>query len=178
MSHYAEFRVSVNKSAVQFHNQGSNHSAWFAHLTRLGLPAQSMVMEITQGLLLDANAAITGQLHEFSNAGMQISIDDFGGGHSMPAFLNQFKIDYIKIDQSFVGNLSPDSDDLAICESIISMAHKLGMKVVAEGVETAVQRDLLLKAGCDFGQGYLFSKPVPAEEFERLVFQQDGRLNR
>ena len=177
MSHYAEFKISVNKSAVQFRNHGSNHSEWFAHLTKLGLPAQSIVMEITQGLLLDANATITDQLLEFRDAGMQISIDDFGAGHSTPAFLNKFKIDYIKIDQSFVGKLSPDSEDMHICESIISMAHTLGMRVIAEGVETEGQRDLLAAIGCDFGQGYLFSRPVPAEEFEKLVFQQDGRLN-
>ena len=177
MSHYAEFRVSVNKSAVQFHHQGSNHSAWFDHLSRLGLPAQSIVMEITQGLLMDANAVITDQLLEFREVGMQISLDDFGSGHSTPAFLSQFKLDYIKIDESFVAKLLPGSDDLAICEAIISMAHKLDMKVVAEGVETEGQRDLLIKAGCDFGQGYLFSKPIPAEEFEQLIFQKGGRLN-
>jgi diguanylate cyclase (GGDEF)-like protein/PAS domain S-box-containing protein len=177
MSHYAEFKISVNKSAVQFRNHGSNHSAWFAHLTKLGLPAQSIVMEITQGLLLDANTAITDQLLEFRDAGMQISVDDFGADHPTPALLNRFKIDYIKIDQSFVGGLSPDSEDMRLCESIVAMAHALGMRVIAEGVETEAQRDLLAGIGCDFGQGYLFSRPVPAGEFERLVFGQDGRLS-
>jgi len=162
---------------VQFRNHGSNHSAWFAHLTKLGLPAQSIVMEITQGLLLDANTAITDQLLEFRDAGMQISIDDFGIDHPTPAFLNRFKIDYIKIDQSFVGGLSPGSEDMHLCESIVAMAHALGMRVVAEGVETEGQRDLLAGIGCDFGQGYLFSRPVTAEEFERLVFRQEGRLS-
>lgn len=176
-AHYADFKVSVNKSALQFRNQAGNQSAWFTHLTRLNLPAQSIVMEVSQGLLLDANAVITNQLLEFRDAGMQISLDDFGADHSTPAFLNQFKIDYIKIDQSFVGKLAPDSDDLAICESIISMAHKLGMKVVAEGVETEEQRDLLVTVKCDFGQGYLFSKPVPPEDFEHLVFHGKSRLN-
>ncbi len=177
ISYYSEFRVSVNKSAVQFHTQGSDHSAWFSHLTKLGMPAHSMVMEITQGLLLDANTDITEQLHELRDAGMQISLDDFGAGHSTPAFLNQFKIDYIKIDQSFVARLSPDSDDLSICEAIISMSHKLGMKVIAEGVETEGQRDFLVKAGCDFGQGYLFSKPVSADEFEKMIFPKHGLLS-
>jgi diguanylate cyclase (GGDEF)-like protein/PAS domain S-box-containing protein len=175
VSHYAEFRVSVNKSSAQFHNQDGKHSAWLAHLTKLGLPAQSIVMEITQGLLLEADDAITDQLAEFHDAGMKISLDDFGAGQSVPAFFDQFKIDYIKIDQPFVGSLSADSEELAVCEAIISMAHKLGMKVVAEGVETAGQRDLLLKAGCDFGQGYLFSKPLSAGEFENLIFH-DTRI--
>ncbi|MFZ4702224.1 MAG: putative bifunctional diguanylate cyclase/phosphodiesterase, partial [Candidatus Methylumidiphilus sp.] len=176
MAHYAEFKVSVNKSAVQFRNHDNAHSEWFAHLTKLGLPAQSMVMEITQGVLLDATASLAEQLLEFRDAGMQISLDDFGAGHSTPAFLSQFKLDFIKIDQSFVANLASDSDDLAICEAIISMSHKLGMKVIAEGVETVVQRDLLRQAGCDYGQGYLFSRPVSAEAFEQLIFRNEGRL--
>ena len=175
-SHCAEFRVSVNKSAVQFHNPRSNHSAWFAHLTKLGLPAKSIVMEITQGLLLDANADIAEQLLEFRDAGMQIAVDDFGAGHLKPKFLSQFLIDYVKIDQSFVNTLPASAEDQAICAEIIAMAHKLGVKVVAEGVETEEQRNLLLAAGCDFGQGYWFSKPVTVEEFEQLVFQGDGRI--
>ena len=176
-SHCAEFKVSVNKSAVQFHNPRSNHSAWFAHLTKLGMPAKSIVMEITQGLLLDANAAIAEQLLEFRDAGMQIAIDDFGAGHLKPKFLSQFLIDYVKIDQSFVSKLPTSAEDQAICAEIIAVAHKLGVKVVAEGVETEEQRDLLLAAGCDFGQGYWFSKPVTVEEFEQLVFQGDGRIS-
>jgi EAL domain-containing protein (putative c-di-GMP-specific phosphodiesterase class I) len=174
MSHHAEFRISVNKSSVQFLNHGNNQSAWLAHLTKLGLPAHTMVMEITQSLLLEASHTITDQLIEFRNAGMQISLEDFDIDHSPPAFADQLKIDYIKINPSFVSNLSPDSEDMAVCEAIISMAHKLGMKVIAEGVETAEQRGLLIAADCDFGQGYLFSKPVPAEEFEKLIFHTDG----
>ena len=174
ISQCTEFKISVNKSPVQFQSQGSNHSAWFAHLANLGMTAQSIVMEITQGLLLDASSALSDQLLEFRNAGMQISIDDFGTGCSTPVFSNQIKIDFIKIDQSFVRGLTAESTDSVICEAIISMAHKLGIKVVAEGVETEEQRDLLLKAGCDFGQGYLFAKPVPVEEFEALLCQKDG----
>ena len=78
-------------------------------------------------------------------------------------------IDYIKIDRSFVCNLAPDSPDLALCEGIVMMAHQLGLKVVAEGIETEAQRALLQAAGCDYGQGYLFSRPVPAEDFEVLL---------
>ena len=174
ISQCTEFKISVNKSSVQFQSQGSNHSAWFAHLANLGMSAQSIVMEITQGLLLDASRALSDQLLEFRNAGMQISIDDFGAGYSTPVFSNQIKIDFIKIDQSFVRGLAADSADSVICEAIISMAHKLGVKVVAEGVETEEQRDLLLKAGCDFGQGYLFAKPVPVEEFEALLCREGG----
>ena len=99
---------------------------------------------------------------------MQISLDDFGTGYSSLAYLKKFDIDYIKIDQSFIRNLGAQSDDMALCEAIIVMAHRLGMKVVAEGVETETQRQLLLAAGCDYAQGYLFSKPVGPEQFEQL----------
>jgi len=132
------------------------------------------VMEITQGMLLEDNSDITDQLLEFRDAGMQISLDNFGTVSPMPAFFDKFKIDYIKIDKSFVEKLSPASEELGLCETIIAMAHKLGMKVVAEGVETVEQRDLLIASGCDFGQGYLFSEPLPAEEFENSLLLQEA----
>ena len=88
------------------------------------------------------------------------------------AYIKKFEIDYIKIDQTFTRNLAVNSDDLVLCEAIIVMAHKLGIKVIAEGVETQLQHDLLLTAGCDFAQGYLFSKPVPAHEFDGLLAKQ------
>ncbi len=97
-----------------------------------------------------------------------MALDDFGTGYSSLSYLRKLDIDYLKIAQSFVGTLKPGSDELALCAAIIVMAHKLGLKVVAEGVETPEQRDLLLAAGCDFGQGYLFSKPVRPETFEAL----------
>jgi len=135
----------------------------------LGLPGNSLVVEITEGLLLDASEHVSARLLEFRDAGIQVSLDDFGTGYSSLSYLKKFDIDYLKIDKSFVANLSAGSDDLVLCEAIIVMAHKLGIKVIAEGVETAVQRDLLLAAGCDFGQGYFFSQPINAEEFERLL---------
>jgi len=163
-----DFQISINKSPAQFHNEIKLPNTWFEYLAELGLPGQSVVVEITEGLLLDASEHVTKRLLEFRDAGVQVSLDDFGTGYSSLSYLKKFDIDYLKIDKSFVANLAPDSDDLALCEAIIVMAHKLGIKVIAEGVETAVQSDLLLAAGCDFGQGYFFSRPVKAEEFERL----------
>ncbi len=168
-SHHATFQISVNRSPVQFHSEAGVHSAWFEHLQKLGLPGQSIVVEITEGLLLDTDAAVTDQLLAFRDAGMQVSLDDFGTGYSALAYLKKFDIDYLKIDRSFVHNLSPSSNDMALCEAIIVMAHKLGLKVIAEGVETTQQRDLLAAAGCDYGQGYLFSEPLPAKQFEVLL---------
>lgn len=104
---------------------------------------------------------------------MQVALDDFGTGYSSLAYLKKFDIDYIKIDKSFVQNLNSDSDDLILCEAMIVMAHKLGLMVIAEGIETWNQFELLKKFGCDYGQGYLFSKPVPADEFSKF-FEKDN----
>ncbi|WP_052493950.1 EAL domain-containing protein [Nitrosospira sp. NpAV] len=166
--HCAEFQMSVNTSPVQFRKDVDLHKIWSEFLQELELPGQSVAIEITEGLLMDASTAVTLQLLAFKNAGIQVSMDDFGTGYSSLGYLKRFDIDYLKIDQSFVRSLAPDSNDLALCEAIIVMAHKLDLKVIAEGVETADQRDLLTLAGCDYGQGNLFSKPVPADEFEKL----------
>jgi diguanylate cyclase (GGDEF)-like protein/PAS domain S-box-containing protein len=168
-SHHSEFQVSINKSPVQFRNEHNNHAEWLGYLQKLGLPGQSIVVEITEGLLLDAGSAVTGQLFAFRDAGIQVSLDDFGTGYSALSYLKKFDVDYIKIDQSFVRNLAPASSDMALCEAIIVMSHKLGIKVIAEGVETKEQCDLLLAAGCDYGQGYLFSRPIPVAEFDSLL---------
>jgi EAL domain-containing protein (putative c-di-GMP-specific phosphodiesterase class I) len=96
---------------------------------------------------------------------MQVSLDDFGTGYSSLAYLHRYDIDYIKIDQSFMRDLHAGSKNLTLCRAIIRMAHELGMRVVAEGVETQLQRDLLLDAGCDFGQGYFFARPLLPADF-------------
>jgi diguanylate cyclase (GGDEF)-like protein/PAS domain S-box-containing protein len=169
VSHHAAFQISVNTSPVQYNNKGNIHEKWVDHLQSLGLPGQSIAVEITEGLLLEAGTTVINQLLEFRDAGIQVAIDDFGTGYSSLAYLRKFDIDYVKIDQSFIGNLKPGSSDMVLCEAIIIMAHKLGMKVIAEGVETEEQRYLLAAAGCDYGQGYLFSRPVQAAEFEQLI---------
>jgi diguanylate cyclase (GGDEF)-like protein/PAS domain S-box-containing protein len=165
---HIDFQISINKSPVQFRNDRGAHAPWYEYLQELELPGQSIAVEITESLLLDASENVSQILLEFRDAGIQVSLDDFGTGYSSLSYLKKFDIDYIKIDQAFVANLSPVSEDMALCEAIIVMAHKLGIKVIAEGIETEQQRGLLAEAGCDFGQGYLFSKPLTAEEFERL----------
>ncbi len=169
---HPEFQIGVNKSPAQFQSPGHSALQWSTELDELGLSGQSIVVEITEGLLLDATPAVHNQLMAFRDAGIQVAIDDFGTGYSALSYLKKFDIDYLKIDQSFVRNLAPESSDFVLCEAIIVMAHKLGLKVIAEGVETEQQRDLLMSIGCDFGQGYLFAKPLPAEKFE----QQFGKL--
>ncbi len=171
-SHYAKFQISVNISPVQFRPQGTNFKAWLDYLQELGLPGQNIVLEITEGLLLAADTSATDQLLAFRDAGIRVSLDDFGTGYSSLSYLKKFDIDYIKIDQSFVRNMADDANDRALCEAIIVMAHKLGLKVIAEGVETEQQRDLLAAYGCDYAQGWLYSKAVPPEQFEALVWGQ------
>lgn len=124
---------------------------------------------------MDADAEVLKKLIAFRDAGVQIALDDFGTGYSSMSYLKRFDIDYIKIDQSFVRNLGRNDDDLVLCEAMIGMAHRLGLAVVAEGVETHLQRDMLLKAGCDYAQGYLFSPPLQASEFEALL--REGSIN-
>ncbi len=167
-----DFQVSVNVSPLQFRGEGDIQSGWLEHMRALGLPGQSVAVEITEGLLLDADAEITDKLLAFRDAGITVSLDDFGTGYSSLSYLKRFDIDYLKIDRSFVHNMETDGNDLALCDSIIVMAHRLGLQVIAEGVETREQQDLLSKAGCDYLQGFLFAKPLPPEEFEALLAQQ------
>jgi diguanylate cyclase (GGDEF)-like protein/PAS domain S-box-containing protein len=164
-----EFQVSVNVSPMQFNDKSNKFRPWHQQLTALGLSGKSIVVEITEGLLLEASTLIQDKLLEFRDAGIQVALDDFGTGYSALSYLKKFDIDYIKIDQSFVRKLSSKSEDFALCEAIIVMAHKLGLKVVAEGVETAKQRELLKDMNCDYAQGYLISKPVTMEAFEKLL---------
>ena len=168
-TYHPDFQISINKSPAQFRRNTNNHFAWFDYLNELGLPGQSIVVEITESLLMEAREEISSHLLAFRDNGMQVALDDFGTGYSSLAYLRKFDIDYIKIDQVFVRNLAADSEDLALCEAMIVMAHKLGLKVIAEGVETEGQRDLLKQIHCDYGQGYLFSKAVPAEDFVKLL---------
>jgi len=164
-----DIQISINKSPKQFQSERNGHSDWFKYLKEVELPSNLIVVEITEGLLMDNNSSNTEQLLTFRDAGIQVALDDFGTGYSSLSYLRKFDIDYIKIDQSFVANLEDSLDDQALCEAIIVMAHKLGIKVIAEGIETEQQRQLLLEAGCDFGQGYLFARPMPADEFKAYI---------
>ena len=165
----SDFQISVNKSPVQFHHSGTAKTAWAEQLDHMGIPGDSIVVEITEGLLLDTSANVAQTLLALRAAGIGVSLDDFGTGYSSLSYLQKFDIDFVKIDQSFVRNLTPDSTDLALCKAIVVMAHALGIKVVAEGVETAQQRDLLASVDCDYVQGFLYAQPMEASAFEAFV---------
>ena len=156
-------QISVNKSPRQFFF-GNTHETWIAYLKEIGLPAKCIAIEITEGLLLDDRPEVAEKLKRFRDAGFRISLDDFGTGYSAMSYLKKFPLDFLKIDQSFVRDMATDPNDQAIVEAIIVMAHTLGLKVIAEGVETAEQHEMLRAAGCDFGQGYLFAMPMPAAD--------------
>jgi diguanylate cyclase (GGDEF)-like protein/PAS domain S-box-containing protein len=166
-------QVSVNRSAVQFH-ANTDLDDWLGYLQQIGLAGDRVTVEITESMILDSSTTVTTQLARYVDAGLQISIDDFGTGYSSLSYLKKFKAHYIKIDQSFVHDLELDTHDLALVEAIIVMSHKLGFRVIAEGIETEAQRRILSDAGCDFGQGYLFSHPLQADELKRVVLQQRG----
>ncbi|MGV3743008.1 MAG: PAS domain S-box protein [Burkholderiaceae bacterium] len=165
------FQVGVNKSPIQFLSKEAD--TWVDYLREVDLPAQNITVEITEGLLLHASSEVCDRLLEYRDAGIQVALDDFGVGYSSMAYLKKFDIDYLKIDQSFVQDMAENEYSRTIAESIIVMAHKLGLKVIAEGVETEVQRELLMEAGCDYGQGYLFARPLAVADFEnRFIARQ------
>ena len=168
-SHYnPEFQISINKSPIQINRLQLENNHWIQSLDKLDLPGQCIVIEITEGVLLEVNNTVKDKFKFYQAAGVQISLDDFGTGYSSLSYLKKLNVDFIKIDQSFVSGMQENADDLVLCETIIMMAHKLGIKIIAEGVETEHQRDLLMAMNCDYAQGYLFSKPIPANEFENL----------
>jgi EAL domain-containing protein (putative c-di-GMP-specific phosphodiesterase class I) len=167
--HHPDFQISVNKSPVQFSSHKSPMHSWTEQLSNMGLPGECIVLEITEGLLLSPRPDVVTQLSTLRSGGIGVSLDDFGTGYSSLSYLQKFDIDYLKIDQSFVCNLNAHSKDMALCKAIVVMAHELGIKVIAEGVETEHQRQLLLQTGCDYGQGYLFSKPLAPSEFDRWI---------
>ncbi|RCW74040.1 putative bifunctional diguanylate cyclase/phosphodiesterase [Pseudorhodoferax soli] len=165
------FQISVNKSPVQFHRADADHAQWLRELAALGLPRHAMTVEITESLLLDPSANVADHLMALRAAGIGVSLDDFGTGYSSLAYLQRYDIDFIKIDKSFVAGLAPQSNDLALCKAMVVMAHQLGIAVIAEGVETLAQRDLLVDAGCDYAQGYLFAPAMPPGQFETWFSQ-------
>ncbi len=163
-------QISINLSPRQF-LRGNLDAAWLEHLEQLDFDPAQITIEITEGLLLDDRPEIMETLARLGLSGMQVALDDFGTGYSAMAYLKKFPIDYLKIDRSFVRDLVTDPGDRAIAEAMVVMAHKLGIKVIAEGVETTGQLDLLAAVGCEYVQGNLYGKPMPEEEFLAFVAQ-------
>ncbi len=161
---FIDFSVAVNLSSIQF-RRGNLVDVVKNALTNASLNASYLELEVTESLLMEDTDSLRNQIRELQEVGVTFSIDDFGTGYSSLAYLRDFDFDFIKIDRSFTKNSVTQENDLALCEAIVVMAHKLKLMVVAEGIETEQQRIFLKRAGCEFGQGHLFSPPIPAEEF-------------
>ena len=139
--------------------------AWCAYLEKIGAPGGSLVIEITESLLLEHNAMIQEKLWQLRRNGLKLAIDDFGTGYSAMSYLKKFAVNSLKIDQSFIRDMENSPNDLAIVEAVILMAHKLGITAIAEGVENEAQRELLRQCCCDSAQGFLLGQPLPGDIF-------------
>jgi EAL domain-containing protein (putative c-di-GMP-specific phosphodiesterase class I) len=167
-----DIQISINKSPIQFHT-ASEHKKWLAFLQEIQLNEKHIAIEMTEGVLMEGKEKIVAQLDKYREAGIEISIDDFGTGYSSLSYLQKFSIDYLKIDKSFIQHIGDIKNDLILSEAIIVMAHKLGIKVIAEGVENNFQLKKLQQAECDYIQGYIISTPVSADKFEQLIYQNN-----
>jgi predicted signal transduction protein with EAL and GGDEF domain len=160
-------RVAVNVSAHQF-RAGNLGDVVRGALEETGLEAQCLELELTESVMAD-NSTTQDQLAELRAIGVTVSLDDFGTGYSSLGYLSRFSLDKLKIDQSFVRDITASQRSAAIAQATVALAHGLELSVVAEGVETAEQHDYLQTMGCTALQGYLYSRPVPAEEMARLL---------
>jgi diguanylate cyclase len=142
-------------------------------LQRHRVPARQLVLELTESMLMDRVDTTAAKLHALRALGVELSIDDFGTGYSSLAYLRKLPARQLKIDRGFVADIEHSSDALAVVDAVIKLAHALGLKVVAEGVETARQRDILLGLRCDELQGYLFAKPMPAKMLTLWAMDED-----
>ncbi len=167
--------MAVNISPMQF--QRVNFVDFVkATLEQTRLPAELLELEITESVLMDNAEKAIETLHALKAIGVHIAIDDFGTGFSSLSYLKRLPIDKVKIDRSFVGEIISDRSDAAIAQGIISMAHHLGLKVIAEGVENEPQVDFLKRNQCDEFQGYYFAKPMPFRDLEVFLIEQQARL--
>lgn len=161
----ADFLLSINSSPIQFRsNNKTNLLKWRDILREHQTTGHRMIVEITEGVTMDLDDGASDILNALRAAGFRIAIDDFGTGYSSLTYLRRLNMDYLKIDKAFVAEITSNAEDLALCEAMIVMAHKLGMKVIAEGIETVEQANILTQAGCDYGQGYYFSRPTSMED--------------
>jgi len=163
----APFRLAVNVSAREFSPSLPQRVA--ATLARHGLEPEWLELEITESTLMNDIERVIDIMDQINALGVTLALDDFGTGYSSLSYLKRFPIDTLKIDRSFTTGLPGDSNDCAIASTIISIGQQLGHRVIAEGVETAEQLEFLRGAGCDEVQGYLFSRPLEADVFERTL---------
>jgi diguanylate cyclase (GGDEF)-like protein len=156
--------MAVNVSAVQFRPELVDEVK--AALSESGFPADQLVLEVTESVLMSDVEGSISLLHQLRELGVRIALDDFGTGYASLAYLKRFALDKLKIDRTFIMGIPDDEDDVAITSSIIDIARHLRLKTVAEGVETEAHCEFLRRAGCHIAQGYFYARPLPASEFE------------
>jgi EAL domain-containing protein (putative c-di-GMP-specific phosphodiesterase class I) len=164
-------RLAVNLSGRQFLHFNLIKQVEEA-LRASGFNPADLEFEITETIAMHNAEESVGVMRQLKSLGIGLSLDDFGTGYSSLSYLKRFPIDVLKIDKSFVRDIPEDANDLAIVSAIIAMAHALGLKVIAEGVETDAQWHFLRDCGTQFAQGYYFGRPLPASEFEELLARQ------
>lgn len=163
-----DIHVSVNVSARQIPD-GLPPGVVAGLLEQYGLPSNAIALEITEGVLMHNVAAAQAWIEQLRADGIHIYLDDFGTGYSSLSYLKRFALDTVKIDKSFIHDMSADNSDRALVDAIVTMAGSLGLRVIAEGVENTAQLDILRQIGCGYGQGYLFSRPVKGEDFAQVA---------
>jgi len=171
------FQISVNVSPIQFKDGGQWMNNWFEYVEGLGLSHDAIIVEITENLLMESEDSVRSQLTKLKKQGVPIAIDDFGVGYSSLSYLQKMDVDILKIDKSFVDDLETESNSRDLCQIMIMLAQHLSIQVVAEGIENDKQKQILTHLGCQFGQGYLFSKPLSLPLFKEKYFNGNLRHN-
>lgn len=167
-----EFTLAINVSASQFNSNQHSAANWLDLLREYQISPELIVLEITERMMLIQSQRVLRKISMLQESGCKFSVDDFGTGYSSLSSLKNFNFDCIKIDANFIKPLKPGSQDAALVFAMVSMAKGLGLKSIAEGVETAEQAQILRVMNCDYAQGYLYSKPLPAAEFQKLLKDQ------
>ncbi len=170
----APIQMAVNFSSVQFRNCYELLDKIITTLDKTGLPKSKLDVEVTESLLMSKEGELNEMLSELRDLDIQLSIDDFGTGYSALSYLQKYAFSKLKIDRAFIMNLSKNEADRSLVTAIIAMAKALNLKIVAEGIEEQQQADFLKQLNCDYGQGYLYSRPVPASEFEKLLIADNS----
>jgi EAL domain-containing protein (putative c-di-GMP-specific phosphodiesterase class I) len=168
--------LAVNLSGRQFMHHNLTKSITEA-MEKTGLMRRTLEFEITESVAMHNAEDSIGIMRQLKAMGLSLALDDFGTGYSSLAYLKRFPIDKLKIDKAFVRDIPDDANDLAIVSAIIAMAHALGLRVQAEGVETRAQAEFLRDCGCEYAQGFLYGRALPASEFEALFIKQSDPLS-
>lgn len=167
-----QFTLAVNVAPSQFSSHQHSVANWLDLLRHYQISPQSIVIELTERMILMQSDRVLQKIAALQEAGCRFSVDDFGTGYSSLASLKRFNFDYIKIDADFIRLLADERQDVALVSAILSMANSLGLEAIAEGVETEEQARVLRGMGCTFAQGYLYSKPLSAEEFKQFLSER------